>query len=248
MEALMSESLPKRDIQRRKLHEGVTEFLLEDIKNGVYAVGQKLPSERALMEEFGVGRPAIRDSMAKLARMGIVDIRPGMRTRVRKVTIAPLLDEMDAAVKMTLLTPEGQRHMQQLRMLFESFVVRFIASNITDEQLHHIEEIQKGSEGSLAEPKKFADMDVLFHRSLGEVTGNPLVTGIYDAFAKWLLEQRLTNVTNNPERPKCAFDAHARILDALRDRDPDAAEKAVISHINDVQDHYWSVVEKNSKK
>jgi GntR family transcriptional repressor for pyruvate dehydrogenase complex len=244
----MSESSPRRDIQRRKLHEDVTEFLLEDIKNGVYSVGQELPSERALMEEFGVGRPAIRDSMAKLARMGVVDIRPGMRTRVREVTIVPLLDEMDAAVKMTLLTPEGQRHMQQLRMLFEAFVARFIASDITDEQLRRIEDIQKESETSLADPQKFADLDVLFHRSLAEVTANPLIIGIYDAFAKWLLEQRLTNVTNNPERPKHALDAHARILDALRVRNSDAVEKAVISHINDVQEHYWSVVEKKGKK
>jgi GntR family transcriptional repressor for pyruvate dehydrogenase complex len=82
---------PRREIQRRKLYEDVADMLLEDIRNGVYEVGQKLRSEHALMEEFGVGRPAVREALAKLARMGVIEIRPGMRARICPVKITPLL-------------------------------------------------------------------------------------------------------------------------------------------------------------
>ena len=232
-----------RNVQTRKLHESVAELLLDDIKNGVYQVGQELPSERALMEEFGVGRPAVRESMAKLARIGVLEIKHGMRSKVRSVTIAPLLNEMDSAVKMSLLTRDGQRHLQQLRLLFETAVVRAIAKTVTDEQLKAIEGLQHRSELAIGDVAKFADMDVLFHRALGEAAGNPFITGIFDAFGKWLLDQRLTNFTN-PKRPRVALEAHGRILEALKARDPDKAEKAVLAHLEDVHQHYWTVAEK----
>lgn len=232
----------RRNVQHRKIHEDVAGLLFEDIKNGVYEVGQELPSERALMEEFGVGRPAIRESLAKLARMGVVEVRPGMRSRVCPVSIAPLLEEMDGAVKLSLLTKEGQIYMQQIRLLFEVGVGRLIAKNLTDEQLRAIENVQRRSEEALSDPPSFAQLDVDFHRAMGEATGNPFITAIFDAFGKWLLNQRLTNYTN-PKRPGMALEAHARILAALKTRDPNQVEKAIVAHLADVQTHFWSVVE-----
>lgn len=239
------EGSQRRNVHHRKIHEDVTSLLLEDIRSGVYQIGQELPSERALMQEFGVGRPAIRESMAKLARMGVVEIRPGMRTRVCPVSIAPLLEEMDGAVKMSLLTPAGQRHMQQIRLLFEVGVGRLVAKQITNEQMQMLEAFQRECELCLHDPVKFADLDVKFHRMLGEATQNPFITAVYDAFGKWLLQQRLTNNSNNPERTTVALSAHQKILDALRTRDPDLVEEALYAHLSDVQNHFWAVMEKN---
>ncbi len=238
----------RRNVQHRKIHEDVAGLLLEDIRNGVYRVGEELPSERALMAEFGVGRPAIRESLAKLARMGVVEIRPGMRTRVCPVSIGPLLEEMDGAIKMSLLTPAGQRHMQQIRLLFEAGVGRLVARNITEAQLQALEDVQRQCEVVMDNPGSFADLDVKFHRLLGEATGNPFITAVYDAFAKWLLNQRRTNLFANPKRPGLAFQAHGRILEALKTRDPDLVEQAIAAHLDDVQNHFWSVVEQPGAK
>ncbi len=231
---------PRREVQRRRLHEDVADLLLEDIRRGLYAVGEALPSERALMDEFGVGRPAVRESLAKLARMGIIEIRPGLRARIRPVTMAPLLQEMGGAVAMAMLTPDGQKHMQQIRLLFEAAVARSIAFGLTDEQLKRIGRVHEQSAAALDDAAAFADMDVLFHRALGEATGNPLITGIYDALGSWLLRQRLANFAN-PDRPRAAHAAHGRILEALARRDPDAAEQALRDHLSDANRHYWTV-------
>ena len=69
----------RRSIQRPRVHVEVLSCLLEDIQSGVYQVGQKLPSERELMDEFGVGRPAVREALSALARMGLIEVSPGMR-------------------------------------------------------------------------------------------------------------------------------------------------------------------------
>ena len=88
----------RRSIQRPRVHTEVLSCLLDDIQSGVYQVGQKLPSERELMDEFGVGRPAVREALSGLARMGLIEVSPGMRARVCRLTLKPLLREMrDAA-------------------------------------------------------------------------------------------------------------------------------------------------------
>ncbi len=228
----------RREIQRRKIHEDVADYLLEDIRMGLYQVGQELPSERELMAEFAVGRPAIRESLAKLARMGVVELRPGMRAKVCPATVTPLLAEMDAAVKMSLRTPEGQRHMQEARLVFEGALARHVAPEVTEEQLLVLEAILAESRGAMDDPERFALLDVRFHRALGECTGNPLFVALYDAFGKWLLEQRLANF-QDPARLHAALLAHQAMLDALRTGDPDKAEAAVRAHLTDVHGTYW---------
>ena len=240
----------RREVQRRKIHEDVADYLLEDIFNGVYKVGEELPSERTLMTEFGVGRPAVRESLAKLARMGVVDIRPGMRSKVRPVSMEPLLEEMDGAIKLTLQTPSGQKNLQQIRMLFEVAVGRSVATTLTPEHLKKIEIIQRQCYERISGDANFAEiaeLDVLFHRAIGEASGNPLIVAIYDAFGKWLLEQRQTNFTN-PERPGVALRAHQEILDMLKTGDPDQVEKAITEHIRDSTESYWNILEQRNAK
>src|SRR5947208_749560 len=68
-------------IQRRKLYQEVVDRLMERIRSGEIAPGAQLPSERELMEIYGVGRPAIREALQTLERSGIVEIVHGERAR-----------------------------------------------------------------------------------------------------------------------------------------------------------------------
>ena len=64
-------------IQRRKLYQEVLDRLLERIRSGEIPPGAHLPSERELMEFYGVGRPAVREALQALERSGIVEITHG---------------------------------------------------------------------------------------------------------------------------------------------------------------------------
>lgn len=75
-------SAPTDPIPRRKLYQEVMDRLIEWIGSGEFAPGDQLPSERELMQRFQVGRPAIREAMQNLDRMGIIVISHGERARV----------------------------------------------------------------------------------------------------------------------------------------------------------------------
>ena len=69
-------------IRRRKLYEEVMKGREEMIQDGQFGLGDFLPSERELMQHFGVGRPAVREALFALQRMGLVVVATGERPRV----------------------------------------------------------------------------------------------------------------------------------------------------------------------
>ena len=64
--------------------------------------GDEMPSERVLMERFGVGRPAIREAMQALANMGLVNISHGERAKVLQLTAKSLFRQVDLTAKIML--------------------------------------------------------------------------------------------------------------------------------------------------
>ena len=152
----------KREIKRHRLHQDIVKYLLDDIKNGIYKVGEGLPSERDLMEEFNVGRPSIREALMQLSQMGIIEIRPGVRARVREPSVLPLLNGMGNVVRLQLQNPRGNFYFQEARILFETAVARRAAILISESKLQILSEILKKKSLCLSETEKFAELDVLF--------------------------------------------------------------------------------------
>jgi len=234
-----------RPVKRRKLHEEVADRLLNDIRSGCYPVGGYLPSESDLMNEFGVGRPAIRESLAKLARLGLLELKAGVRPKVCKLDVAPMMSELNGVAKMVLEDPAGQQHMQEIRMMLEATIARFAARTITPKQLRVIwallEEFRKNIEGvrEFSQPMivKLSDLDFRFHRSIVEVVGNPIIVLLQQSLFDWLVDQRKFTL-GHVNQPETTYHAHLKIYNCLAARDPEQAEKEMISHIEQVNATY----------
>lgn len=240
-----------RPIRRRKLFEEVADLLIRDIKSGRYPEGGFLPSESELMKEFGVGRPAVRDSLAKLARLGMVELKPGVRPRVCKLDVGPLLMEIKGAMHLVLDNPVGQRHLQQVRLLLESALARYAARIVNDTQLRRmralLEEFHRVvvdcPERTSAIIDKLSDLDFMFHRSIVDIVDNPLVTMLQQSLIEWLVGQRKATFGSRHDQPEITYNAHMRIYLALENRNPDAAEAAMLDHLEQVNALYQNVAQ-----
>jgi GntR family transcriptional repressor for pyruvate dehydrogenase complex len=239
------ECVKRRKIQRKRIHEDIVVNLLDDVKNGVYKIGDELPSERDLMDEFQVGRPAIRESLLKLERMGIIETSPGVRARIRKPSVRPLLDEMGDVVKLNLMTEEGQKHFQDARCFFESSLARNAAKAIDDTCLDRLKELLDSEAGLIDDIVAFAETDLEFHEIIADVSGNPIFTVLYRSITNWLLDQRLVTLEAEGQ-PARALEAHVRIYRALLSHDPDLAEAAMADHLTQIQALHQSMM--NEKK
>ena len=229
----------RRSIQRPRVHTEVLSCLLDDIQNGVYQVGQKLPSERELMDEFGVGRPAVREALSGLARMGLIEVSPGMRARVCRLTLKPLLREMRATLEIYSSSAEGWRQLHDLRLFFETAVVRRMALDITDEQLDHLGELLQAQRKLLdaSEIRSFAEADIDFHRYLVECMDNNFLGLLAEGFAGWLITPLYASLQVRKQSER-SYRAHVNVYEALKKRDPDLAEKAMRAHLDEMRSIY----------
>jgi DNA-binding FadR family transcriptional regulator len=234
----MVASFDVQPVRRRKLYEEIVEKIQELMLDGRLAPGDQLPSERDLMSRFQVGRTAVREALFALNRMGLISLQNGERAVVTRPTPKILLNELSGAVRHMLAAPDGVRHFQNARALFETALARDAAVNASDEDIGRLETALLRNREALSDADAFIASDVAFHYVLAEMPRNPIFTALHAAIAEWLQEQRATSVHEHGS-PEAACRAHERIFNAIRAHDPDAAERAMRDHLDEVGRFYW---------
>jgi GntR family transcriptional repressor for pyruvate dehydrogenase complex len=227
-------------VQRRKLSDEVATQLENMIHTGELTVGQLLPSSRELMKLFGVGRPAVREALFSLQKIGLVSITNGACARVTQPTASVVVNLISGAARHLLAQPDGILNLQDARVFFEMGLARQAARKATSADIDGLAGALKANYDSLNDPISFEATDVAFHCVLATIARNPIFIAIHEAMVEWLREQRHVAL-RVPNANKAAYRSHKRIFDAVVARDPDAAEEAMRSHLLDVSRKYWKV-------
>lgn len=241
-------ALRRRPLARKKLSDMVEEELEQMIRRREFAEGEQLPSERELMSFFNVGRPSVREALAALKRKGLVQINNGERARVSRPSADTIINGLSGMAKDFLSRPGGIAHFEQLRLFFESSLVRHAAEHATDAQVERLATALELNSQSLDDNASFIRSDVEFHRVLAEIPGNPIFLTIHVALLDWLIAARPTVPEQElHEHNNVSYQQHIAIVDAIRRRDPDAAERALNTHLNSVF-ATWHAFEQSNKK
>ena len=230
----------QRDSAPRR-YEKVLRRLEEQMLSGKYAPGDKLPSERALMMQFAVGRGSVREALFALQKMGLVALAAGERAYVTRPTAQNLVRELSGAARQLLAAPGGMRHFQHARRLFECAMVREAAARATPEGVRRLFEALEANRTAATVARAVAS-DIEFHYRIAEMSANPVLTALHTALGEWLREQRTTSVRATNAR-RNAHRAHRKIYDAIAAGDPDRAAETMRKHLEEVEAFYWQVAE-----
>jgi DNA-binding FadR family transcriptional regulator len=230
--------LAVQPVERRKVSDEVTLRLEAMIRDGSLAEGDTLPAERDLMRTFGVGRPAVREALFRLKRMGLVELRNGERARVSRPTPRILLDELSGAARLLLSQPRGNEHFQEARALFEIGIAEQAARVRRAADVETLRAALAANEAAIGDRDRFGETDVAFHFAIAQITGNPIFVAIHQSIDSWLTEQRV--VALHVERAdRTAYAGHRRIFQAIEDGDAVAAAEAMRRHLREVAALYW---------
>lgn len=217
-------------IRRNKVHEEVAKQL-EDMIHNRLRPGDKLPAERELAESLGVSRSSVRDAIRKLELMGLVEPRQGTGTVVRDVTtesvITPLANVI--ARKRQLVS-----ELLDFRKMLEPPLAARAAIHASPEQIAAMEDILRRHEEKVAGGHPAVKEDSEFHYTIATASGNTIVLKVLDVVMDMLRETRSRSLQTRG-RPEKSLAGHRRILTAIKDRDPEAAEAAMREHISNIE-------------
>lgn len=227
----IGESGGSERIVRRKLSDQVFERLRAMIGSELRS-GDSLPSERDLMERFGVGRPAIREALQSLQNKGLITIAHGERSRVNVLTTDLAVGQMNEIARILLSTePAHLEHLKEARRLFETGVVRIAAQTATDDDvaaLRSLVDEQRSYEGDAHE---FVATDMRFHTRIAAITGNPIIATVSEAMLGWLFEYH-RGLLYWSGKEGVTLSEHARIVDFIDARDAEQAVSEMRGHLD----------------
>jgi len=212
-------------ISSRGLHHQVVQRLGVMIASGELAADtQILPDE--ICERFGASRSVVREALRVLEAKGMLRPRPKTGTRILPISHWNLLDQ--EVIGWRVLGPDRSRQLEELsdlRVAVEIHAARRAAENASSDQVAQLDAAcdRMESTGLSGDLSGFTEADVDFHTALLGASGNQMLAQFSAAFGAYLHARE--HLHTLPERVEDeVLRNHRALVDAIKSRDPDAAE------------------------
>lgn len=207
--------------------ELVVRHVRELIEQGDLGPGDRLPPERELAVHVGVSRPSVRAGLRALSAMGVVQSRHGAGTFIRG---GPPILGSEPLSFLAALYGFSRDEMFEARRILEVGVAGLAAERATGDQLATISEEITGMYASMDDPQAFLVHDIRFHRAVAAASGNPILASLVEMVSGIFYEQRRKTASHGRDLKEAA-DLHRLLYNALRQRDPDRARRAMDEHL-----------------
>jgi GntR family transcriptional repressor for pyruvate dehydrogenase complex len=223
--------------QRTSLSDDIVEQLTSLIAREVLKPGERIPSEKQLCQQFGVGRTSVREALKSLSVMGILESRAGDGTFVS----ANRDRYLERALQWGLLLDRKLvNDLVETRLLLESHTTYLAARRATDDDLAAMERAIQDMEESVSDPGLYLEHDLRFHLLIAQATQNTILGNLLSTIRGHLqswVEQTLA--TSPPEHPTSrallTITQHKKILNALKKHRANDARRAMREHILSAQ-------------
>lgn len=228
-------------MSKKRLYHAVAEQIRAMINKGTFPPGSRLPGERELAERFNVSRVTVREAEIALQALGYISIRTGSGVYV-----------LDPAENGRRVLPNVSAiELTEARLVYESEAAALAAQRISDETLDELEKLLEAMMATGRQGRKLPlQADRAFHLAIAAASGNAAVKYVVETL--WRMRSELPEV-RDVHAAICAVEdksvlhkEHAQVLDALRERDPEAARQAMREHFRSLLESTLDVTEKQA--
>ena len=213
----------------RRLYEQLEKLLRAYVADQGLKPGDRLPSERALVEALKVSRVSLRQATVSLEVQGLLEVRHGGGIYVRSLNVDP------ERLKMMLTRRRGLPEVLEAREAIECMLARLAAERRTEAEMAEIDSALEAMAADIAAGGIGDLPDRRFHRAIALGAQNHLLQEVMDALGDRIHETRLASLSE-PGRPPRSLADHRRIAEAIRRQDPRGAETAMRRHLKVVSD------------
>jgi len=230
------------NISNKKVYEQVIEQIQNNIMEGLFKKGDKLPSERELSEKMGVSRTSIREALRVLETMGVIESRQGEGNFICSNIEKSLLQPLSMMFK---LNNGSFSDIYELRSILEIECARLSAIRATDmdcrELLSVVEEMEQETFGE-NRYEILVELDKKFHNTLSDMSKNYLIESLFSTisnlFEKFIEDARYKIILFDSEQAnKSLLIQHKKICESIIKKNQDMAVEAMREHMEYVMEN-----------
>ncbi len=223
--------MPFQVIEAQRLYHQVAEQIGSLIQAGEFREGDRLPPERELAKQLGVSRPVVREAMIALEIAGLVDVRGGAGTFVRRT-------RADVGSVLAADSGPGPFDLIAARRMLEGEIAHAAAQTVTDAGLRSLTEAIDVMRRDIESGKDTRQADRLFHVRVAELTGNAVLASLVDGLWAHMLAPMFDVLGRHAGlrgEDRMTVADHEKIVQALARRDPAIAREAMRGHLAHVE-------------
>ncbi len=215
-------------IERKRLTDQIIDQLLSMLANGRLKPGDKLPPEPDLMGQFAVGRSSLREAIAALSLVGLLEVRPGHGTTI-SVSAGEFLTK-PLRWSMLMNWKDKLHELVEARMIIEQAMAAMAAKRATDEEIAEIKNHHSQLKAAKRLGKKAVQADLAFHGALAKASHNRVLARFLAELRQpmqGLMEQKASIVGDYDQ----VSEQHEVILEAVEARNEQKARSAMREHL-----------------
>ena len=209
----------------------VAQQIVEDISRRGNTVGDRLPPEHLMLEEYGVGRGTLRESLRYLELQGVIMLKPGPGG-------GPIVQHPDGSILAATLSLLLQfedapfSSIMEVRTALEPTMASLAAQRIDDAGLELLRENLEITRTDMADTGGFNAAAERFHDIIAWGSGNAMFGYLFDAMSG-LITGSVVGIEYPRRQREHTCTAHDDIYRAIADRDPEAAGELMTAHIRE---------------
>ncbi|AWI11787.1 FadR/GntR family transcriptional regulator [Caldifermentibacillus hisashii] len=230
-------------IQTKKIYEEVADSIINMIKNGELKPGEKIESVEKLAKNFGVGRSAIREALNGLRTMGLVEMRQGEGTYVKKFDPSKFTLPVTTAF---LMKQNDVKELYEVRKILEVGTASLAAMNCNEEDLFPMEEALNVMENAGGDEDQAQKADTDFHLAIAKATHNHLLISLMGSMSELISETiRETRkvILYSEDQADLLLVEHKQIFEAIKKKDSDLAGKVMFNHLENTKNRLFKYIE-----
>ena len=211
--------------QESRLFEQVSAKIRSDIKDGKFKVGEKIPSEPALMEIYNVGRSTVREAIKSLTLSGILTVQQGFGTKVNAVPTEPIEQRLRSS---------NFEEINQVRALLEQGLVRLATQNRTDSDLQIIHDALENRKKAIEQELRAecTNADIEFHLAIARASGNRVLADLYESFTIIIRDFFAKRAPSGISHFAMSHHLHQSLFNAIQQSDTETASATITTILN----------------
>ncbi len=221
-----------KPVKKRTLCEEILDQCKHQIMCGNWKPGDRLPTERALSEYWGVSRTSVREAMSALAAIGLIDVRAGEGAFLTS-EISPVFKQNIASK--FLITKGSLLEVVEARKIIETQLVFLAAERATREDLDKMARLMDTMNDRIRKGAVFIEHDVDFHVTIASAAKNTILFETINAVRE-LFKSIHNETVLVPNMAENSIRQHQEIYEALKARDGERAKIAMEAHLDNVAD------------